>query len=366
MAATPALEGAIHQARGSGQALSDDTRQPMERAFGADFSRVKVHTDAQADQLNRSIQARAFTTGSDIFFRQGEHSPGTRAGQELLAHELTHVVQQSGEVQRLVQANRGGMETSSDAAATTRFGHDFSRIPIHSLQQAPVRTERTPRSQGVPPGVAKGETLGDEELFSPLKGEPGTETEGESATKGEGAKKVKKTELAAPTAGECGAYSWKVRFSVENTDATTTGYVVQKVDVTYARKDCIGNDKPVTGIGTFPYWEAWGVRGGKVFIGDTASEHNADTYADPAMGDRTYGSIAVKGTAEFFPNVTLPAHMKANNPATQAGALRSSTTDPALAGGTGSIPHDLTASWDCCGPLLPGAKEKLTTFSNKR
>jgi len=96
MAATPAFEGAIHQARGSGQALADDTRQPMERAFGADFSRVKVHTDAQADQLNRSIQARAFTTGQDIFFRQGEHSPGTRAGQELLAHELTHVVQQNG------------------------------------------------------------------------------------------------------------------------------------------------------------------------------------------------------------------------------------------------------------------------------
>ena len=96
MAAPPAVEGAIHQARGSGQALSDATRQPMERAFGADFSRVKVHTDAQADQLNRSIQARAFTTGSDIFFRQGEHSPGTRAGQELLAHELTHVVQQGG------------------------------------------------------------------------------------------------------------------------------------------------------------------------------------------------------------------------------------------------------------------------------
>ena len=94
-AAPPAVEGAIHQARGSGQALSDATRQPMERAFGADFSRVKVHTDTQADQLNRSIQARAFTTGSDIFFRQGEHSPGTRAGQELLAHELTHVVQQS-------------------------------------------------------------------------------------------------------------------------------------------------------------------------------------------------------------------------------------------------------------------------------
>jgi hypothetical protein len=163
--------------------------------------------------------------------------------------------------------------------------------------------------------------LGDEELFSSLKGEPGVAREREFAIKGEGAKTVKKTELGTPTAGECGTYSWRVRFNVENAVATTKGYIVQKVDATYTRKDCIGNDKPVTGIGTFPFWEAWGVRRGKVFIGDTASEHNADTYADSSMGDSTHGSIAVKGIAEFFPNLSLPAHMKANNPDTQAGSL---------------------------------------------
>ena len=68
----------------------------MEQAFGADFGGVKVHTDSRSDQLNQSIQARAFTTGQDVFFRQGEYNPGSRGGQELLAHELTHVVQQNG------------------------------------------------------------------------------------------------------------------------------------------------------------------------------------------------------------------------------------------------------------------------------
>ncbi len=67
--------------------------------MGSDFSRVKVHTDQTADTLNRSIQARAFTTGNDVFFRQGEYNPQSRGGQELIAHELTHVVQQGG-VQR--------------------------------------------------------------------------------------------------------------------------------------------------------------------------------------------------------------------------------------------------------------------------
>ncbi|MEH2240500.1 eCIS core domain-containing protein [Nostoc sp.] len=96
MATTPDLEASINQARGGGQLMADNIRQPMEQAFGADFSRVKVHTDGQSDQLNRSIQARAFATGQDVFFRQGEYNPGSRGGQELLAHELTHVVQQNG------------------------------------------------------------------------------------------------------------------------------------------------------------------------------------------------------------------------------------------------------------------------------
>ncbi|EDX74444.1 hypothetical protein MC7420_3968 [Coleofasciculus chthonoplastes PCC 7420] len=89
------LEESIQQKRGQGQSLSEDIREPMEQAFGADFSGVKVHTDSQSDQLNRSIQARAFTTGSDVFFKQGEYNPGSKDGQELLAHELTHVVQQN-------------------------------------------------------------------------------------------------------------------------------------------------------------------------------------------------------------------------------------------------------------------------------
>ncbi|MEH2088195.1 eCIS core domain-containing protein [Nostoc sp.] len=96
MAATLDLEASINRARGGGQTLTDNIREAMEQAFGADFSGVKVHTDTQADQLNQSIQAKAFTTGQDVFFRQGAYEPGSRGGQELIAHELTHVVQQNG------------------------------------------------------------------------------------------------------------------------------------------------------------------------------------------------------------------------------------------------------------------------------
>ncbi|MGF1487978.1 MAG: DUF4157 domain-containing protein [Prochloraceae cyanobacterium] len=99
--ATEDLESTIDNARGSGQSLDPNLQKTMGQAMGADFSSVKVHTDTTADQLNRSVQARAFTTGQDLFFRQGEYNPGSKDGQELIAHELTHVVQQNaGSVRR--------------------------------------------------------------------------------------------------------------------------------------------------------------------------------------------------------------------------------------------------------------------------
>ena len=90
------VESRIESSRGGGQSLGEEVRAPMESAFGADFGGVKVHTDSSSHQLNQSLQARAFTTGQDIFFRGGEYSPQSSGGQELLAHELTHVVQQNG------------------------------------------------------------------------------------------------------------------------------------------------------------------------------------------------------------------------------------------------------------------------------
>jgi len=98
------LEKEIHQARSSGQALDSSVQRNMETAFGADFSGVRVHTDPQADQLNQSLSATAFTTGQDIFFSKGEYNPQSSGGQHLLAHELTHVIQQNGAREEEVQA----------------------------------------------------------------------------------------------------------------------------------------------------------------------------------------------------------------------------------------------------------------------
>jgi hypothetical protein len=88
------IERAIDSKRGGGQPLPTNVQRTMENAMGADFSDVRVHTDSESDALNQQVDARAFTVGNDVFFREGEYKPESSDGQELLAHELTHTVQQ--------------------------------------------------------------------------------------------------------------------------------------------------------------------------------------------------------------------------------------------------------------------------------
>src|SRR2546430_12419789 len=79
---------------GGGSPLDRDTRGFMESRLGADFSDVRVHTDAKASESARSVQAHAYTVGSDVVFQSGQYTPESDSGKKMLAHELTHVVQQ--------------------------------------------------------------------------------------------------------------------------------------------------------------------------------------------------------------------------------------------------------------------------------
>jgi hypothetical protein len=103
--ALPETAAAIDRARGGGSTMDATTLGRMESAFGTDLSGVRVHTDGQAAQLSRDLNAKAFTTGNDVFFGAGEYKPGTRGGDEILAHELTHTVQQTGGARRIHRWN---------------------------------------------------------------------------------------------------------------------------------------------------------------------------------------------------------------------------------------------------------------------
>lgn len=95
-ALTPGIMSGIAAMRGQGQSLTPATRGFMEPRFGRDFTQVRVHADGNAARLSKQINARAFTVGQDIAFGAGYYQPNTSGGRKLLAHELTHVVQQTG------------------------------------------------------------------------------------------------------------------------------------------------------------------------------------------------------------------------------------------------------------------------------
>ena len=98
---------------GAGQPLDSQARTRMESHLGHDFSRVRVHTDARAAESARAVNASAYTVGQQVVFASGKYQPQTNEGQRLLAHELTHVVQQS--VGNLPGAQSAGDASESEA-----------------------------------------------------------------------------------------------------------------------------------------------------------------------------------------------------------------------------------------------------------
>ena len=89
------LESQINAIKGGGRPLAESERAFFEPRFGADFNQVKVHTDVWAAESARAVNAQAYTLGQDVVFGIGQYEPKTSEGRRLMAHELTHVVQQS-------------------------------------------------------------------------------------------------------------------------------------------------------------------------------------------------------------------------------------------------------------------------------
>ena len=107
------MESQLQAMQGGGHAMPEGLRAQMEGSFGHDFSNVRLHTDSAAADMSSSINAKAFTHGNDIYFNQGQFQPNTPAGQHLIAHELTHTVQQGGKVAREESENKEDDEVSS-------------------------------------------------------------------------------------------------------------------------------------------------------------------------------------------------------------------------------------------------------------
>src|SRR5436309_15492990 len=124
---------------GGGTALDRETRGFMESRLGADFSDVRVHTDAKASESARSVPAHAYTVGSDVVFQSGQYTPENDSGKRMLAHELTHVVQQ-----------RSGPVAGTPAEGGIKISHPSDRFE----QAAESSADRVMSAQPAGPAAA--------------------------------------------------------------------------------------------------------------------------------------------------------------------------------------------------------------------
>lgn len=144
-----------------GQSLDDGVRTDMESRLGHDFSDVRVHTDDRADASARAVSAHAYTVGSDIVFQRGAYDPGSSAGQTLLAHELTHVVQQrSGPVDGTSTGGGIAVSDPSDRFEREAAANADRVMSLPTTAQAPA----APAPAGVGFSVQREESPEDEEV----------------------------------------------------------------------------------------------------------------------------------------------------------------------------------------------------------
>ncbi len=145
---TPHLETRIQTMRGGGQPLPDNTRSFFESRMGYDLGGVRVHTDSQADEVSRGLNAQAFTIGQNIFFAGGRYEPQTNQGKWLLAHELTHTVQQQPQPLSASSVQRVQRQPIDVSPVSSQVQRNFLGIEVPGLDT--VRNWAADRAANIP------------------------------------------------------------------------------------------------------------------------------------------------------------------------------------------------------------------------
>ena len=115
------LEQNLKSSKGGGSPMEPETKDRMESGFGADFSNVRIHNDSNAVQMSKDLGAQAFANGNDLYFNEGKYNPSSKEGQHLLAHELTHTIQQGGKIQKK-EIENSAASTSNDPEFNIEIG----------------------------------------------------------------------------------------------------------------------------------------------------------------------------------------------------------------------------------------------------
>lgn len=160
-----------------GQPLDQESRSFFEPRFGRDFSRVRVHTDAKADDSAKAVNAKAYTVGQNLVFQDGQFTPGSSGGKQLLAHELAHVAQQSGSTAQ----STSGLRVDAAGSPAERQADAASEAALRgsgpaNIAAAPTMISRTPDE---PAKKFPDLKIDPDVLFAPAPREPYTITKKE-------------------------------------------------------------------------------------------------------------------------------------------------------------------------------------------
>jgi hypothetical protein len=151
-----------------------------------------------------------------------------------------------------------------------------------------------------------------------------------------------KSEVTARTDKGCGDYVWAVKWGLSGATDKTNGFIVQQLTFDFKREKCVGD-----GRNDFykRYWEAWEVRGGKIFVGTSASPHSADTFSGESTPTQK-GVNREDGKAKFMPDYKEPAKW---GKIPEARDLPATEKEPDGWSTDGAIDRDIVATFDCCG-----------------
>jgi hypothetical protein len=250
-------------------------------------------------------------------------------------------------------------------------GFDFSRIPVHPPAGRPGSASGKAGAGAADDETADMPITGDAESVAPsgaaLAGAAVAAAVGAApfpgalvgAVAGAGVAAaaaipmLTKSTVKGPTAGDCGMFGWTVQWKLTQ-KTTKGGWVVQKVELARDVKDSAGKalgpqaTPNVLNPAWYPVWEAWQIhRDQDVTTYAEGGDVDDDTYGS-GQAPNTKGTLKVTGTAQFYEGLTLPAAFKVTNKA-PTWILPATSSAPALAGGTGTLAHNVTATWDCSG-----------------
>jgi Domain of unknown function (DUF4157) len=358
----------ISGSAGATSGLSGDTRSLMEARLGFDFGRVRIHTDDHAAASARSIGARAYTVGRDVVFGRGQYAPDTTEGRRLLAHELTHVVQQEA-------AYPLDRHPSIRGRSRARVQRDLAVEPPHpEAVAAPLTPEqvrvaiayneyrfkdpwsiRTVRDVF---GLAPTPAIVDEELVQTVaqwQAERGLTRDGQigpatTATivtelRAEDQRRnallllldnyVTATTTAGPTFSPCREFLWDVDWGT----SLRSGFIVQEIFNDGEIRDCGGVAQAVPN--TPHFWEAWQVDAhGNVGDGGAdrwfRARRNA-TRGNWRLRSRVYTVLTLDPGAGFVRAGGVP----------DSNGLLSTTTRPTNLGPS-VLDRRAAGEWDCC------------------